>query len=622
MSDTAVIPRAVLFGNPENARPRISPDGTMLAYLAPSDGSLSVWVRSIGQTDDRVVARDPARPITTMRWQGDSRHVLYLQDSAGNENYHLFQVDLDGGAIRDLTPDEHTKAGSAIFAVDHRHPTELLIGTNERDKGVFDVRRVDLESGREILDTQNPGDVMVWCSDNELVVRAAVAQHADGSSVINVRDDADSEWRVLDEFGSADGLPRVVAFSSDGAKLYVITAKGANAARLLSYDLSTKAATALLSDPAYDVTSVYIDPATNAVVAASILRERLTWTTLEPGVEAAFAALATLHPGDFDIVDASADGKMLIVRYIIDAGPEAFFLYDRARREATLIFCDQPALLRYTLAPMSPIVFAARDGLPIHGYLTMPVGVREGPVPTVLYVHGGPWYRDRWCCEPVVQWLANRGYAVLQVNFRGSTGYGKAFLNAGNREWAGAMRTDLLDARDWAIAQGHSDPQRFAILGGSYGGYAVLAALTFTPDAFTCGVDIVGVSDLRTFIDSIPPYWKPMLSILKERVGNDPAFLAAQSPLSRAADIRVPLLIGQGANDPRVRQAESDQIVSVMRKNGIPVTYVLFEDEGHGFANPANSIRFFAAAETFLADALGGRVEPPNADEDIGPYLR
>jgi dipeptidyl aminopeptidase/acylaminoacyl peptidase len=617
-----LIPRSILFGNPENAGPQISPDGTMLAYLAPSDGNLSVWVRSIGGTDDRVVARDPARPITTMRWQGDGKHVLYLQDAGGNENFHLFQADLEGGVPRDLTGVEHVKAGSAIFAVDHRHPSELLIGTNERDKAVFDVWRVDLESGYSVLDTRNPGDVMVWRSDAAFVVRAAVAQRADGSSAISVRDDAASAWRVLDEFSSADGLPRVVAFSPDGAKLYVITSKGANAARLLSYDLSTKAATPLLSDPTYDVTSVYRDPATNAVVAASILRERLTWTALEPAFEDTFAALGAVHAGDFDILDASADGNTLIVRYTNDAGPDAFFSYDRAQRRATLLFYDQPALLRYPLAPMSPIVFTARDGLAIHGYLTLPAGADDRPAPTVLYVHGGPWYRDRWCCEPVVQWLANRGYAVLQVNFRGSTGYGKAFLNAGNREWAGAMRTDLLDARDWAVAQGYSDPQRFAILGGSYGGYAVLAALTFTPDAFTCGVDIVGPSDLRTFIDSIPPYWKPMLAMLNERVGEDPAFLAAQSPLSRAADIRVPLLIGQGANDPRVRQAESDQIVAAMRRNGIPVTYAVFEDEGHGFANPANSLRFFAAAETFLGEALGGRVQPPKAEEDIGPYLR
>jgi dipeptidyl aminopeptidase/acylaminoacyl peptidase len=348
----------------------------------------------------------------------------------------------------------------------------------------------------------------------------------------------------------------------------------------------------------------------------------LEWTTVAPDFEADFAALADVHPGDFKILNASADGAALIVRYVVDNGPASFFSYKRLDRKGTLLFYEKRGLNEYTLAPMSPIAFSARDGLEIHGYLTLPVDVAPRRLPTVLYVHGGPWHRDRWGCEPVVQWLANRGYAVLQVNYRGSTGYGKAFLNAGNREWAGAMRTDLLGARDWAIAGGYSDPERFAIFGGSYGGYAVLVALTFTPRAFTCGVDIVGVSNLRTFIDSIPPYWRPMLSMLKERVGDDPQFLAAQSPLSRAADISAPLLIGQGANDPRVRQHESDQIVEAMRKNGIPVTYVVFEDEGHGFAKPVNSIRFFAAAEAFLAGALGGRAEPPQPGEEIGPFLR
>jgi dipeptidyl aminopeptidase/acylaminoacyl peptidase len=240
----------------------------------------------------------------------------------------------------------------------------------------------------------------------------------------------------------------------------------------------------------------------------------------------------------------------------------------------------------------------------------------------VLYVHGGPWARDRWGYNPDIQWLANRGYAVLQVNFRGSTGYGKAFRVAGNREWAGAMRTDLLDARDWAIAEGIADPARFAILGGSYGGYAVLAALAFTPDAFTCGIDLVGPSNLLTFLDSIPPYWEVIRGMWNERLGEDEAFLRAQSPLFRAADIRAPLLIAQGANDPRVPQRESDQMVEVLRANGIPVTYIVFDDEGHGFADPLNNLRFTAAAEVFLAEHLGGRIEPPSAAEVIDAFLR
>jgi dipeptidyl aminopeptidase/acylaminoacyl peptidase len=617
-----LIPRSILFGNPDKAAPRISPDGKMLAYLAPSEGVLSVWVRTIGGNDDRVVARDPARPIMTCLWRGDSRHILYLQDSAGNENFHLFQVGVNGGEVRDLTEGERTKAGSGILAVDHRHPAELLIGVNQRDEALFDVHRVDLDSGRAVLDTQNPGNVSTWLSDNQFIVRAAVASNADGSSSILVREDVASPWRVLSDFSFLEGTPRPVAFSPEGTHLYVISAKDANAARLLSYDLSTGLPTPLLADPSYDVASVYIDPASHELAAAAILRDRLEWTALAPGFVADFSALRGLHAGDLSVLGASADGKVVIVRYVVDDGPAVLFSYDRATRKGTLLFSEHAALAAYTLAAMKPIVFKARDGLQIHGYLTLPPGSSGGRVPTVMYVHGGPWYRDRWGYEPVVQWLANRGYAVLQVNFRGSTGYGKAFLNAGNRQWAGAMRTDLLDARDWAIEEGISDPGRFAILGGSYGGYAVLAALTFTPEAFTCGVDVVGVSNLRTFLDSIPAYWKPMRAMLKERVGDDPAFLEAQSPLSRAGDIRVPLLIGQGANDPRVRQHESDQIVAAMRKNGIPVTYVVFEDEGHGFAKPVNNIRFFGAAEAFLAQALGGRNEPPAPVEEVGPFLR
>ncbi|GAC1551207.1 MAG: S9 family peptidase [Vulcanimicrobiaceae bacterium] len=622
MNQPAIIPRRVLLGNPDKAGPQISPDGTMLAYLAPSDGVLSVWVRTIGRTDDRVVARDPARPIMTMVWQGDSRHVLYLQDAAGNENYHLFQVASDGGAARELTDGAQTRAGGGILAIDHRYPNQILIGSNQRDPTVFDAYRVDLVSGQAVLDTQNPGNVLAWRNDTQFVVRAGTVQNGDGSSHIIVRDDASSAWRTLDDFSALDGRPRTIAFSPDGTQLYVITAKDANAERLVRYDLATGSAVPIADDPAYDVASVYIDRATKEPIAVAILRDRLEWTTLASGYEADFAALRELHAGEFHILDASADGNVLIVRYVVDDGSAAFFSYDRVARAGTFLFDEQAELADYTLAKMSPIVFAARDGLTIHGYLTLPAGVERGPLPTVLYVHGGPWYRDRWGYEPIVQWLANRGYAVLQVNFRGSTGYGKAFLNAGNREWAGAMRTDLLDARDWAVAQGVSDPKRFGILGGSYGGYAVLAALAFTPDAFTCGVDIVGVSNLSTFIDSIPAYWKPMLAMLRQRVGDDPAFLAAQSPITFAADIRAPLLIGQGANDPRVRQNESDQIVAAMRRNRIPVTYVLFEDEGHGFANPANNMRFFAAAETFLGEALGGRMQPPEPDEDIRPFLR
>jgi dipeptidyl aminopeptidase/acylaminoacyl peptidase len=463
---------------------------------------------------------------------------------------------------------------------------------------------------------------MVWLADNAFVVRAAVAHQVDGSYAIRVRDGATTPWRLLDELTFADGAPRLVAFSPDDGALYAISAKDANASRLVRYDLATAACTVVFEDPEYDVERVFVDRATHDVVAVAVLKERLIWTALAARFEGDVDALRGLNDGDFSIDDASTDGNTLIVRYQSDARPDHFYAYDRSRRRASLLFCDRPNLLEYELAPMQPIVFPAGDGLPIRGYLTLPPGIEPRGLPTVLYVHGGPWHRDRWGYEPVVQWLANRGYAVVQVNFRGSTGYGKAFLNAGNRQWAGAMRTDLLDARAWAIAQGYADPARVAIFGGSYGGYAVLTALTWTPELFACGVDIVGPSDLTTFMAAIPSYWEPMRKMFTERVGEDPEFLKSQSPLFRASSIRAPLLIAQGANDPRVKQQESDQIVAALRESGIPVQYLLFENEGHGLVDPANLKRFTALAETFLARALGGRVDAPRPDEDFEPFLR
>jgi dipeptidyl aminopeptidase/acylaminoacyl peptidase len=615
-----LIPRDMLFGNPDNMRPRISPDGKMLAYIAPSDGMLSVWVRTVGKTDDRMIARDPSRPIMQMFWQGDSRHVLFLQDRAGDENHHLFSVDLAGGTPRELTPGENVKVD--IVALDHRFPSEVLVASNERDTNVFDVVRLDLDGGATKLDTRNPGDVGSWLSDNAFVVRVAVVQSEDGSSLIRVRDDAASEWRTLDTFSFEDGTPNPVAFSPDNRSLFVVSAKNANAARLMRYDCATGTSTVVLEDTAYDVEDIYVDPATDRLVAVAVLRDRVEWIVLEAEYEADFAALRALHAGDLQLTGATSDGKNITVAYSVDDGPVPYFVYDRTTRNGTLLFYNRPALREYVFAPMKPIALRARDGLELHGYLTIPAGVEPRNLPAVMYVHGGPWHRDRWGYEPMVQWLANRGYAVLQMNFRGSTGYGKAFLNAGNCQWAGTMRTDLLDARDWAIAQGFADPKRFAIMGGSYGGYAVLAALAFTPDAFTCGVDIVGPSNLNTLLASIPPYWSTMRSIFTQRMGDGAEFLNSQSPVFAAGDIRAPLLIAQGANDPRVKQHESDQIVEAMRKNDIPVTYVLFEDEGHGFANPANSKRFTATAEAFLGRTLGGRVEPAASDEDIEPYLR
>jgi dipeptidyl aminopeptidase/acylaminoacyl peptidase len=313
------------------------------------------------------------------------------------------------------------------------------------------------------------------------------------------------------------------------------------------------------------------------------------------------------------------------VSYGVDDGPVPFYVYDRTSRKAAFLFSNRPAQEKYRLAKMQPISFQARDGLKVHGYLTLPVGLEPKNLPLVLNVHGGPWGRDTWGLDNEAQWLANRGYAVLQINFRGSTGYGKAFVNAGDREWAGKMHADLIDGKNWAVKLGYADPKKVCIMGGSYGGYATLVGLTFTPDEFACGVDVVGPSNLVTLLSTIPPYWAPIKSLFKKRVGDletEQDFLKARSPLFKADQIKVPLLIGQGANDPRVKQAESDQIVAAMRKNGKLVEYIVFPDEGHGFARPENRLIFYAAAEPFLAKCLGGRAEPPSDKEKADAFRK
>lgn len=613
-----LIPRAVLFGNPEKVSPAISPDGTMLAYLAPSNGVLSIWVRTIGKSDDRVVATDPSRPIRNVFWQGDSKHVLYEQDKGGNENFHVYQTDVATKQTKNLTPFGNT-VRSDIENVDPRFPNQILITSNRRNPNVFDVYRVNLRTGDSRLDTRNPGTVGGWAEDNDLVVRAALQDDADGSNEILVRPNAAAPWETLLKAAPEDQIAPV-AFSGDNRSLYVSSSVGVNSSRLLEYDLNTGKYTVIASDPTYDVGGPFIDAKTRELAAVSFQRDRTEWDVLDPAYRSDFEALEKLHDGDIGFLGSTANGRRLIVAYLVDNGPVAYYSYDRATRQGTFLFVSRPALLEYQLASMEPITYKAADGLPIHGYLTLPVGVPPKNLPMVLFVHGGPWARDTWGYSSYVQWLANRGYAVLQVNFRGSTGYGKEFLNAGNRQWAGTMHQDLIDAKNWAVTEGYADPAKVAIMGGSYGGYAVLAGVTFSPDAFAAGVDIVGPSNLNTLLQSIPPYWSTARATFALRMGDTVAFLNSQSPLFKADQIKVPLLIGQGANDPRVNERESDQIVAAMRKNREPVEYVVFPDEGHGFARPQNNRRFNAAAEAFLGKYLGGRVEPAGPDESIAGF--
>jgi dipeptidyl aminopeptidase/acylaminoacyl peptidase len=595
----------------------------MLAYLAPDSGVLNVWVRTIGKRDDRPVTHDRTRPIFQYYWQGDSRHVLHLQDRGGDENWRLFQTDVATGKTRDFTPNDSVQ--TQIIAVDPGFPSEILVAWNMRDRRYHDAYRLDLTTGRRTLVASNPGDVGGWLADNRLQVRAATATLPDGGTELRTRSGNAAEWRAVRRESPDETFSTAAGFTPDNRGLWLLSSVGANAARLLRMDAASGATSSLAEDSVFDATGILVHPTSHALQAVQFTRQRLEWQAIDSAVSADLRTLQGVRDGDFTIDSRDRADRKWIVTYVVSDGPVAFYLYERPSRRATLLFVHRPALERYTLARMEPVAFAARDSLRLYGYLTLPPGKEPKRLPLVMLVHGGPWGRDVWGYNPDVQWLANRGYAVLQVNYRGSTGYGKAHLNAGDREWAGKMHTDLLDAKAWAVERGYADPERTCIYGGSYGGYATLVGLAFTPGEFACGVDLVGPSNLVTLIQTIPPYWASFKAVIDKRLGKlgkDDEFLRARSPLFRADSIRAPLMIVQGANDPRVKQAESDQIVAAMRKNGQTVKYIVFPDEGHGFARPENKLRFYAAAEPFFAEYLGGRVEPAAAEEKVEPFVQ
>jgi dipeptidyl aminopeptidase/acylaminoacyl peptidase len=621
-----LIPRSVLFGNPERTAPHISPDGRSLAWIAPLDGVLNVWVAPIGGPGGtaadggdqdsgvdwaaaRAVTSDTDRGVRVFSWANDGRHLLYVQDTAGDENWRLYDVDLVTSARRDLTPFD--KIHATVIGTSKRRPTEVLVGINADNPQLHDVYRLDLVTGELVKEIENPG-YAGWLADEDLAVRCAIAPLPDGSFDVLVRD-AGADWRKLLTIPAEDATSTdVVSFSGDGRSVLMISAAGSDTGRLIRVDLATGASTVLAEDAETDIAGVLLHPDTCDPQIVTILADRMEYLVLDPSVADDLKAIRALHPGDPSFSGRDDADATWLIAFNIDAGSVAYYLYDRETRTGRPLFEARPELNGYTLAAMEPFSYPARDGLVIHGYLTFPPGLSRSSLPAVVDVHGGPQVRDTWGYNPEAQWLANRGYLCVQVNYRGSTGYGKAFVAAGDREWGGKMHDDLIDAVSYVVDQGWADPARVAIYGGSYGGYAALVGAAFTPDVFCCAVDIVGPSNLKTLLETIPPYWAPMIAQLYRRVGNpvtDEEFLWSRSPLSRAHDIRIPLLIAQGANDPRVKQAESEQIVTALVEAGIDHEYMLFPDEGHGFAKPENRIKFYAAAERFLARYLGGRFE-------------
>lgn len=610
-TEPELIPREVLFGNPVKAAPTISPDGKLLAYLAPVDDVLNVWVRTVGAEDDRAITKDDNRGIRIYFWAQDSKHIMYLQDVGGNENWRLYGVNLETDEIKDFTPFDDVQV--RITARSKHFPHELLIAMNKENPKVHDVYNLDLTSGELELVAKNPGNIIGWLADRNFKVRGAMVARPDGGFNLMIRENEKADWKKLVTWDLEDSLNSgPVSFSKDGRYIYLKDSRGVNAGRLVKMEIATQNIEVIAEDPQYDISGVMIHPDTYEVQAVSFYKARNEWIVLDESIKGDFEAIAKLDQGDFFVYNRDNADDTWLVAFTKDNGPVPFYAFDRKRQKGIFLFDHQPDLNNYTLAPMEPISFTSRDGLTIHGYITYPPGKDRANLSMVLNVHGGPWGRDGWGYHPEAQWLANRGYACLQVNFRGSTGYGKEFLNAGNKEWGGKMHDDLVDAVNWAVEEGIADPKKVAIFGWSYGGYAALVGATFTPNLFCCAVDGVGISNLITWIKTVPPYWTTLLAMLHKRVGNpdtEQEFLKSRSPLFKVNQIRIPILIAQGANDPRVKQAESEQIIEAMKKKGLEYEYMLFPDEGHGFAKPENRLRFYAAAEKFLVKHLGGRYE-------------
>ena len=611
--------RRLLFADPERSVVRISHDGSRIAFRAPVGGVLNLWVAPIARVDE-------ARPVTTVTdrnlgpwivWMRDNRHVVFFREMAGDENWRAWRVDLETGDVRPLTPGP----GVTCYIQQHsRHfPSELLIAHNARDKRYFDVYRVNVATGESTLVQLNEA-FRYHFTDQQFQVRFAV-RYTDDGGIEYLQRGSDGEWMLFSRIGAEDGIAtRAIEFSAGGSELYWLDSRGRDTVAVIAQDLESGTMRVLAEDPRADFTELLLDPINERPVAAVRSFERATWQVLDPDYQGDFDYLTRQSRGDLTITGMSQDRQHWIVAYQYDDAPLEYFHYDRGARQVRRLFSSTSAWEGLPFVPMEPVVIRARDGLELVSYLSRPRGAQpREPLPIVFLVHGGPWTRDVWGLYANHQWLANRGYAVLSVNYRGSTGFGKAFVNAANLEWAGKMHDDLIDAVDWAIAEQIADSARVAIMGTSYGGYSALVGLTFTPEKFACAVDLCGVSNQVTFLNTIPEYWMTWKSLWKVRMGDYTTeaglrFLEERSPLNRADRIVRPLLIGQGANDVRVKASESEQIVAAMQQHGIPVTYVYYPDEGHGLGRAENRRSFTAVAEAFLAAHLGGDCEPVGDD--------
>ena len=607
-----IIPMKDFFRNPVKVAYSLSPNGEYLAFMQPWETRLNVFVEKIGSGQATRVTSAKERNIAGYAWKGDNR-IVYIQDTGGDENFRLYAVGIDGSNAKDLTPFEKVRA--QIIDRLEENDNEILVGLNKRSPQVFDVYRINVNTGEQEMIAENPGNYTGWGTDWDGKLRIAITTDGVNSTLMFRNTEADKFAPLVTTSFRETIAPLV--FTPDNKQLYVATNIGRDKTAIVKYDVeSKKELEKIFEHPEVDVTNLLSSRKRRVITGISYVTDKAQYHFIDKQRGDLQRDLERRLPGyEVRLSGCNLEEDKCLVRTFTDRSLGAYYFYDLKSKDFRKLADVSPWLNDQDLAPMKPIKYQSRDGLTINGYLTLPKGVPARNLPVVVNPHGGPWFRDSWGYNPEVQFLANRGYAVLQVNFRGSTGYGRKFWEASFKQWGKAMQDDITDGVQWLIKQGIADPKRIGIYGGSYGGYATLAGLVYTPDLYAAGVDYVGVSNLFTFLKAIPPYWKPYLEMLYEMIGHpekDKDLLTAASPVFHSAKIKVPLLIAQGANDPRVNKAESDQMVEALKARGIEVPYIVKANEGHGFANEENRFEFYRAMEEFLGRHLGGRVEKPS----------
>lgn len=606
---SAIIPLKDFFRNPEKVSFRISPDGKHLAFMQPWENRMNIFVQEIGKDELTQVTFAKDRSIQGYFWKNNSR-LVFLQDKGGNENFHLYAVDSDGKNNKELTPGDEVLAQIIDDLEDN--DKEMIIGLNKRNPQFFDAYKLNIETGEMVMVAENPGNITGWLTDNKGNIRIATTTDGINTGVLYRSTDKEEFKELISTNFKETFSP--LYFDFDDKTLLVASNLGRDKTAIVKYDPEAKKELGLIYEhPEVDVSSVLRSRKRKLITGVVYTTDRTHYHFFDKERKDLQAKLEARFPGyEVSLAGQNRNEDKMLIYTGNDRNYGRYYFFDKATGDIKKLADISPWLNENDLSEMKPVKYMARDGKVINGYLTLPKGVPAKNLPVVINPHGGPWARDEWGFNPEVQFLANRGYAVLQMNFRGSVGYGREFWESSFKQWGKTMQDDITDGVNWMISQGIADPKRIAIYGASYGGYATLAGITLTPDLYACAVDYVGVSNLFTFMSTIPPYWKPYLDMMYEMVGDpekDKELMTAASPVFHVDKIKCPLFIAQGANDPRVAKAESDQMVEALKKRGIDVPYMVKDDEGHGFANEENRMDFYKEMERFFGKYLGGRVE-------------